>query len=74
MACSKFIPLAFDIYDVCEGRKQEDLAIDLLDFDKSKVSLNWSEINPNNFKILYDGQKFLLKIKVLNGKLKQIKI
>ena len=67
MACSKFIPLTFDIFDMCKGSKQEDLGIDILDFDKSKVSLDRSEINPNNFKVLYDGQKFRLKIKVLNG-------
>ena len=71
MACSKFIPLTFDIYDMFKGEKELDLSIDISDFGKSKVSLIRSEINSNNFKILYDGQKFRLKVGVLNGKLKQ---
>ena len=71
MSCSKLIPLNFDIYDLCKDKKELDLTIDISDFDKSKVSLIKSEVNPNNFKTLYDGQKFPLKVDVLNGKLKQ---
>ena len=71
MSCSKLIPLNFDIYDLCKDKKELDLAIDISDFDKSKVSLIKSEVNPNNFKILYDSQKFRLKVDVLNGNLKQ---
>ena len=65
MACSKFIPLVFDIYNMCNGNKHEHLAVDILEFDKSKVSLIRSEIDPHNFKVLYDAQKFRLKIEVL---------
>ena len=71
MSCSKLIPLNFDIYDLCKDKKELDLAIGISDFDKSKISLIKSEVNPNNFKTLYDSQKFRLKVDVLNGKLKQ---
>ena len=71
MSCSKLIPLNFDIYNLCKDKKELDLAIDISDFDKPKVSLIKSEVNLNNFKILYDSQKFRLKVDVLNGNLKQ---
>ena len=72
MNCTKLIPLSFNIYEMFGSKKtDEKLCIDISDFDKSKISLVKSKDNPNNFDILYDGQKFCLFVNAMNGKIKE---
>ena len=59
------------IYEVGKNRKDINLAVKLDEFDPSKLALLEDDLNPENFKILYDGKKFCLFIENLYGKVKK---
>ena len=59
------------IYEVGKNRKDIHLAVKLDEFDPSKLALLEDNLNPENFKILYDGKKFRLFIENLYGKVKK---
>ena len=71
MFSTKLVPLSFDIYELSRGKKDLGLSVDISDFDKSKLSLTPCNVNPNNYNVLYDGKKYRLFVKVMNGKLKR---
>ena len=58
------------IYEVGKSRKDLHLSVKLDEFDPSKLSLLEDELNPDNYKILYDGKKFRLFVEKLYGKVK----
>ena len=55
------------------GLCKEDLhsCINLSDFDRTRISLKENDVNPNNFNVLYDGQKFRLFVKKMFGRVKK---
>ena len=65
-------PTKFDcyIYEVGRCKKDLHLSIDLEEFDQSKLSLVVSELNEDNFSILYAGQKFRLCVDKLYARVK----
>ena len=67
----KLTPLNFTTYEMCGDTKQLELGLPQLDFDKSKLSLSPCKINPNSYKVLYDGKKFRLFLKAFDGKIKK---
>ena len=58
------------IYEVGKSRKDLHLSVKLDKFGPFKLSLLEDELNPENFKVLYDGKKFRLFIENLYGKVK----
>ena len=58
------------IYEVGKSRKDLHLSVKLDEFDPSKLSPLEDELNPDNYKILYDGKKFRLFVEKLYGKVK----
>ena len=66
----KYTKLTCYIYEVGKCRKDLHLSVKLDEFDPSKLSLLEDELNPENYKILYDGKKFRLFVENLYGKVK----
>ena len=58
------------IYEIGKCRKDLHLSVKLDEFDPSKLTLLEDELNPENYKILYDGKKFRLFLENLYGKVK----
>ena len=59
------------IYEVGKNRKDLHLSVKIDEFDPSKLTLLEDELNPENFKLLYDGKKFRLFFENLYGKVKK---
>ena len=66
----KATELSCYIYEVVNGKKDLHLSANLNDFDSSKLSLEVDKLNSENFKVLYNGNKFRLFVKKLYGKVK----
>ena len=62
------------VYKVGKDRKDLHLSVKLDEFDPSKLTLLEDDLNPENFKILYDGRKFRLFIENLYGKVKKSRL
>ena len=62
------------IYEVGKDRKDLHLSVKLDEFDPSKLTLLEDDLNPENFKILYEGRKFRLFIENLYGKVKKSRV
>ena len=62
------------IYEVRKNRKDLHLSVKIDEFDPSKLTLLEDELNPENFKLLYDGKKFRLFIESLYGKVKKSRV
>ena len=58
------------IYEVGKCRKDLHFSVKLDEFDPSKLTLLEDELNPENYKILYDGKKFRV-LKIYMVRLKQ---
>ena len=56
------------IYEVGNCKKDLHLSVNLNDFDSSKLRLEVDKLNSENFKVLYNGNKFRLFVKELYGK------
>ena len=67
----KATELSCYIYEVGNCKKDLHLSVNLNDFDSSKLSLEVDQLNSENFKVLYNGNKFRLFVKKLYGKVKQ---
>ena len=70
----KATELSCYIYEVGNCKKDLHLSVNLNDFDSSKLSLEVDQLNSENFKVLYNGNKFRLfvkKTKNIYGKVKQ---
>ena len=59
------------IYEVGNCKKDLHLNVNLNDFDSSKLSLEVDKLNSENFKVLYNSNKFRLFVKKLYGKVEQ---
>ena len=70
------IPTKFTcyIYEVGSCKKDLELSISLEEFDPSRLSLVVNELNEDNFKILYDGQKFRLYVDKLYARVKTSRV
>ena len=62
------------IYEVGKCRKDLHLSVKIDEFDPAKLALLEDDLNPENFKLLYDGQKFRLFIENLYGKVKTSRV
>ena len=62
------------IYEVGKDRKDLHLLVKLDEFNPSKHTLLEDDLNPENFKILYEGKKFRLFIENLYGKVKKSRV
>ena len=60
------------IYEVGKCRKDLHLSVKIDEFNPSKRTLLEDDLNPENFKLLYGGQKFRLFIENFYGKVKTI--
>ena len=67
----KATELSCYIYEVGNCKKDLHLSVNLNDFNSSKLSLEVDKLNSENFKVLYNGNKFRLFVKKLYGKVKQ---
>ena len=70
----KLTELTCYIYEVGKCRKDLHLSVNLDEFDSSKLSLVEDELNPDNFKVLYEGKKFRLFIEKLYAKAKTSRV
>ena len=71
---SKLIPLTFSNYEKYGSEKNLlDTAVNITDFEESKVSINRNGLNNDNFDILYDGKPFRLYLKAFCGIIKRSK-
>ena len=61
----KLTELTCYIYEVGNCKKDLHLSVNLDDFDSSKLSQVEDKLNPDNFKVLYEGKKFCLFIEKL---------
>ena len=52
------------VFEVGKDRKDLHLSVKLDEFDPSKLTLLKDDLNPENFKILYEGRKFRLFLSV----------
>ena len=66
----KLTELTCYIYEVGNCKKDLHLSVNLDDFDSSKLSQVEDKLNPDNFKVLYEGKKFRLFIEKLYAKAK----
>ena len=66
----KLTELTCYIYEVGNCKKDLHLSVNLDDFDSSKLSQVEDKLNPDNFKVLYEGKKFCLFIEKLYAKAK----
>ena len=62
------------IYEVGICKKGLHLSENLHEFDSSKLSLVADELNPDNFKVLYNGKKFRLFVEKLYAKAKKSRV
>ena len=63
--------LNFYIYEVGICKKDLELSVNLSEFDRSKFSLEVEDLNPDNFKVMYDGKQFCLFVEKLYGQMKK---
>ena len=59
----KATELSCYIYEVGNCKKDLHLSVNLNDFDSSKLSLEVDKLNSENFKVLYNSNKFRLFVK-----------
>ena len=70
----KLTELTFYIYEIGKCRKDLHLSGKLDEFDPFKLSLVEDELNPKNYKVLYDGKKFRLFVEKLYAKAKTSRV
>ena len=66
----KLTELTCYIYEIGNCKTELHLSVNLDEFDSSKLSLVEDKLNPDNFKVLYEGKKFRLFIEKLYAKAK----
>ena len=70
----KLTELTCYIYEVGKCRKDLHLSVKLDEFDASKLRLVEDELNPEHYKVLYDGKKFCLFVEKLYSKAKTSRV
>ena len=71
---SKLVPLTFSNYEKYGSEKKLlGTAVNISDFEESKVTIKRNELNNDNFDISYNGKPFRLYLKAFCGIIKRNK-